>query len=103
MMPFAFDLISTLVMGSIFPVATTERVMVARSTVASRVGSVVEEAPFSVERPQAAATASTTMTAPTRLHFLDFFMTDVLTTRVNGKLLGDGVPEHIRTVKPCGC
>ena len=45
MMPFAFDLISTLVIGSILPVATTERVIVARSTVASRDGSIVEDAP----------------------------------------------------------
>ena len=34
MMPLAFDLISTFVMGSILPVATTDRVMVPRSTVA---------------------------------------------------------------------
>ena len=36
MMPLAFDLISTLVIGSISPVATTERASVPRSTVASR-------------------------------------------------------------------
>ena len=36
MMPLAFDLISTFVIGSIFPVATTERASVPRSTVASR-------------------------------------------------------------------
>ena len=49
MMPLAFDLISTLVIGSIFPVATTDRVIVPRSTVASRDGSMVVDAPFSVD------------------------------------------------------
>ena len=49
MMPLAFDLISTLVMGSILPVATTERVMVPRSTVARRDGSMWFAAPFKVE------------------------------------------------------
>ena len=39
MIPLAFDLISTLVIGSILPVATTERVIVPRSTVAIDVGS----------------------------------------------------------------
>ncbi len=34
-MPFAFDLISTLVIGSILPVATTDRAIVPRSTVTS--------------------------------------------------------------------
>ena len=45
----AFDLISTLVMGSILPVATTDRVIVPSSTVASRDGSMRFDAPFSVE------------------------------------------------------
>src|SRR5262245_5315165 len=39
-MPFAFDLISTLVIGSMRPVATTERVMSPRSTVAIREASI---------------------------------------------------------------
>ena len=49
MMPLALDLISTLVIGSIFPVATTDRVIVPCSTVASRDGSMVVRAPFSVD------------------------------------------------------
>ena len=48
MMPLAFDLISTFVMGSILPVATTDRVIVPRSTVASFDGSMSGVAPFSV-------------------------------------------------------
>ena len=38
MMPLAFDLISTLVIGSILPVATTDLVIVPRSTVAIEAG-----------------------------------------------------------------
>ena len=38
MMPLAFDLISTLVIGSTLPVATTDLTIVPRSTVASRDG-----------------------------------------------------------------
>ena len=41
MMPLAFDLISTFVIGSIFPVATTERARSPRSTVARRDASTV--------------------------------------------------------------
>ena len=64
MMPFAFDLISTLVIGSTLPVATTDRVIVPRSTVAILDGSMAAEAPFSVEKPQdAAATTSDGCTA----------------------------------------
>ena len=49
MMPFAFDLISTLVIGSTLPVATTERTIVPRSTVAILDGSMSVDAPLSVE------------------------------------------------------
>jgi hypothetical protein len=45
MMPLAFDLISTLVMGSILPVATTDRVIGPRSTVTSREGSIAVRGP----------------------------------------------------------
>jgi hypothetical protein len=45
MMPLAFDLISTLVIGSILPVATTERVIVPISAAASLAGSMVFDAP----------------------------------------------------------
>ena len=51
MMPFALDLISTFVIGSILPVATTERTIVPRSTVAIFDGSMLEEAPLRVEKP----------------------------------------------------
>ena len=56
MMPFAFDLISTLVIGSTLPVATTERTIVPRSTVAILDGSIVVEAPLRAEKPQMPAT-----------------------------------------------
>ena len=46
MMPFAFDLISTLVIGSTLPVATTDRTIVPRSTVASFDGSMSTDAPL---------------------------------------------------------
>ena len=58
MMPLAFDLISTFVIGSTLPVATTDRIIVPRSTVAIFEGSMSSEAPFSVEKPQAPATTS---------------------------------------------
>src|SRR5688572_27999442 len=77
MMPFAFDLISTLVIGSILPVATTERTIEPRSTVASLDGSIVADAPLSVEKPQAPTMARTTTTAAIRLNFRDFFILDL--------------------------
>ena len=52
MMPLAFDLISTLVIGSILPVATTDRTIVPRSTVAIFDGIDVGGAPFSAAKPQ---------------------------------------------------
>ena len=48
MMPFAFDLISTFVIGSILPVATTDFVMVPRSMVAILEESSSDAAPSSV-------------------------------------------------------
>ena len=72
MMPFAFDLISTLVIGSTLPVATTDRVMIPGSTVAILEGSIPSEAPFSVVNPQEAA-ATISVAAPTqRPIFRDF-------------------------------
>ncbi len=63
MMPLAFDLISTLVTGSIFPVATTDRVIGPRSTAARRDGSMALDAPRTVERYAPAATSATTAAA----------------------------------------
>ena len=48
MMPLAFDLISTLVIGSTLPVATTDLTIVPRSTVAIFDGSMSADAPFRV-------------------------------------------------------
>ena len=56
MMPFAFDLISTFVIGSTLPVATTERRIVPRSTTAILAGSIVVEAPVRAVKPQMPAT-----------------------------------------------
>ena len=50
-MPLAFDLISTLVMGSILPVATTDFTIVPFSTVAMRAGSKSAWALFRLEAP----------------------------------------------------
>jgi hypothetical protein len=71
MMPLAFDLISTLVMGSTLPVATTERVIVPRSTTAILDGSMAGAAPFRRANPQGPPTRTTT-TAASSAHFLDF-------------------------------
>ena len=60
MIPLAFDLISTLVIGSILPVATTDLVIVPRSIVAMREESSSEAAPSSVVYPQMPPTRTTT-------------------------------------------
>ena len=73
MIPFAFDLISTFVMGSTLPVATTDRVIVPTSAVATFEGSTAGVAPRSVETPQAPAT-STPATPPNRATLRDLFM-----------------------------
>ena len=71
MMPFALDLISTFVIGSTLPVATTDFTIVPRSTVANLDGSTLTDAPFSVASPAALATTSTTA-PPMYTVFLDF-------------------------------
>src|SRR5262245_35056397 len=65
MMPFAFDLISTLVMGSILPVATTERTIVPRSTVASRESGIAGAGPRYADAAQATTARATTPSAST--------------------------------------
>src|SRR5712692_5857056 len=70
MMPLALDLISTLVIGSTLPVATTDRTMVPRSTVAMRLESTSADAPLSVTSPYAAGTSTITPAAVTNGHFL---------------------------------
>ena len=80
MIPFAFDLISTFVIGSTLPVATTDLTIVPRSTVASRDGSMSGEAPLSVANPAAPPTTSTATPTPMYRRFRDFltpaFITD---------------------------
>ena len=71
MMPFAFDLMSTFVIGSTLPVATTDFTMVPRSTVASFEGSISGAAPFSVTRPAAPPRTTTAAPSPMYKRFLD--------------------------------
>src|SRR5262245_63601984 len=66
MMPFAFDLISTLVMGSILPVATTERTIVPRSTVARRDSGIDGAGPRYADAAQATPTRATTPSTSAR-------------------------------------
>jgi len=63
MMPFAFDLISILVIGSTLPVATTDLTMVPRSTVASFAGSTSGRRAFQGWRGPAAPPRISTPTA----------------------------------------
>src|SRR5688500_18691812 len=74
MMPFALDLISTLVIGSTLPVATTDRTIVPCSTVAIFDGSMLVDAPFSVEKPQMPPTTTIIAATAIRMRFLDLFM-----------------------------
>ncbi len=84
MMPFAFDLISTLVIGSTLPVATTDRRIVPRSTTASCAGSIAVEAPVSAEMPQTApATIRTRAARKVRLR--DFLIGTLVLTDRTGK------------------
>jgi hypothetical protein len=101
MMPLAFDLISTLLIGSILPVATTDRTIVPRSTVASLEGSMAVDAPLSVEKPQMPAIARTTTAAAIRLNLRDFFMLEPRAGHTG--LLTSGTHEKLpRATRLCG-
>ena len=76
-MPLAFDLISTLVMGSILPVATTDLTIVPFSTVAMRAGSKSACALFMLVAPYAPP-ATTRAPMPHIRRLRDFFMTSFL-------------------------
>ena len=73
-MPLAFDLISTLVMGSIFPVATTDRAIVPRSTVASLDSGIFAGPPKYADPPHPITARPRTATPPYTARFLDFVM-----------------------------
>src|SRR5262245_36360260 len=73
MMPLAFDLISTLVIGSTLPVATTDRTIVPRSTTATLDGSSVVDARLNVENPQP-PTSSAAAPAPITVNFFAVFI-----------------------------
>src|SRR5580765_3204894 len=77
-MPFAFDLISTFVIGSTLPVATTDRTIVPRSTVAMRDGSMSADAPLSVTRPYAPAITTTAAPALMNHHLRDFLFPELI-------------------------
>src|SRR5471032_3612268 len=76
--PFAFDLISILVMGSTLPVATTDLTIVPRSTVARREASTSADAPFSVARPAAPPSTTSATAAPMYRRFRDFRAPEVI-------------------------
>src|SRR5438477_10925163 len=78
MMPLAFDLISTFVIGSTLPVATTDRTIVPRSTVAIREGSTSADAPLSVASPYAPPSTTTATTPRTYGHFRDFLVLELI-------------------------
>src|SRR5258705_6481362 len=84
MMPLAFDLISTFVIGSTLPVATTERRIVPCSTAMILAGSMVVEAPVRAVKPQMPATTSRTR-AETIRALLDFFITTSTSTNQRSK------------------
>src|SRR5512138_1294197 len=101
MMPLAFDLISTLVIGSTLPVATTERTMVPRSTAATFEGSMGVDAPLSVEYPQ--APASSTTAAPTMmLSVFDVFIKTLDRFRRPTALLTNGALQKLPRTTLCG-
>src|SRR5689334_16102390 len=74
MMPLAFDLISTLEMGSTRPVATTERARSLRVTVAIFDGSISALARVIRVRPKPPSAAISTNAADTNIHLRDFFL-----------------------------
>ena len=77
MIPFAFDLISTFVIGSILPVATTDLTIVPRSTVARRDSSTPAAAPFSEVNPQIPAIRSVTTTQARIESLRDRFISNI--------------------------
>src|SRR5580692_4277653 len=64
-MPEAFDFTSTLVIGSIFPVATTDRATSPRVTLASRLASIVV---LVASLASATPATTTSMTTPSASH-----------------------------------
>src|SRR3989304_6080487 len=95
MMPLALDLMSTLVVGSIFPVATTDRAIVPPSTAASREGSTPPGEPASADKPHAAAPTRTTVDPPYRTIFRDLVW-------LIGVLTWGSAPHPRPPAPPCG-
>ena len=77
MMPLAFDLISTLVIGSILPVATTDRTIVPRSGTATFAASTPDDAPLSLAAHAAPAPSSTRTPRPIYQRLRDGFPTGI--------------------------
>src|SRR5574340_823654 len=70
MIPLALDLISTFVVGSIFPVATTERARSMRATFTSFSGSILGELrPMAFSETKAAPPSSGTTISSTHTNF----------------------------------
>src|ERR1017187_5218400 len=80
MMPLALDLISTLVTGSILPVATTERARSMRSAFTSFSGSILGEPRPIAFRVNSAAPPSRG-TRRNKIHFSDRFLREVAILR----------------------
>jgi hypothetical protein len=106
MMPFAFDLISTFVIGSILPVATTDRAIVPRSTVACRDSGIVAD-PLKNEAPQATSTRTKMAIPPYRARLLVLFIDTQYQTEQNAKMLQapalkNAARAYVGRVLPCG-
>src|ERR1039458_3793593 len=93
MMPLALDLISTLVTGSILPVATTERARSMRSAFTSFSGSILGELRPMALRANSAAPPSRG-TRRNKIHLSDRFLREVAISmpkedKVDGQTLND--------------
>src|SRR5215813_6894637 len=73
-MPLAFDFTSTLVIGSILPVATTLLAMSPCSTVASLLGSILPPPLLAITKPKPPNTSMRTIMPPQISRFLVLFL-----------------------------
>jgi len=78
MIPFAFDLISTFVVGSTLPVATTDFTIVPTSAAATFEGSTSGAAPLSVAMPAAPPRAISATAMPTYKPVFDFLNRELM-------------------------
>src|SRR5262249_48621422 len=107
--PLALDLISTFVVGSILPVATTDRTIVPFSATTSLLESTSADAPPSFVNPATIARAITTRTAPMYQRFRERFcpagIREVLRhlkTRSSTSQRKVKIPQHVDFAE-CDC